>query len=158
MIAALVSSAVLLRNEMPAGHIPLASAPLLRGLHRFLGTVWESLVFQFGERANYEAHFGSVGSRYLLHFYNVLYRVCPGAQQLSQTDKNRALQLLESTRKDVLDATKGLSDAQWNFKIVPDRWSAAECIEHIAAAEDYIPGDDHRESDGRSGRPQPRRR
>ena len=80
------------------------------------------------------------------------------AQQLSQTDKDKALQLLESTRKDVLDATKGLSDAQWNFKIVPDRWSAAECIEHIAAAEDYIPGDDHRESDGRSGRPQPRRR
>ena len=116
MIAALVSSAVLLRNEMPAGHIPLASAPLLRGLHRFLGTVWESLVFQFGERANYEAHFGSVGSRYLLHFYNVLYRVCPGAQQLSQTDKNRALQLLESTRKDVLDATKGLSDAQVEFQ------------------------------------------
>jgi hypothetical protein len=112
----------------------------------------------FGESANYEAHFGSVGSRYLLHFYNVLYRVCPGAQQLSQTDKDKALQLLESTRKDVLDPIKGLSDAQWNFKIVPDRWSAAECIEHIAAAEDYIPGDDHRESDGRSGRPQPRRR
>lgn len=41
------------------------------------------------------------------------------AQQLSQTDKDKALQLLESTRKDVLDATKGLSDAQWNFKIAP---------------------------------------
>jgi hypothetical protein len=62
------------------------------------------------------------------------------AQQLSQTDKDKALQLLESTRKDVLDATKGLSDAQWNFKIAPDRWSVAECMEHIAAAEDYIRG------------------
>jgi hypothetical protein len=72
MIAALVSSAVLLRNEMPAGRIPPASVPLLRGLDRFQGTVWGSLVFQFEERANYEAHFGSVGFRYLLHFYNVL--------------------------------------------------------------------------------------
>ena len=58
------------------------------------------------------------------------------AQQLSHRDKDKALQLLESTRKDVLDATKGLSDAQWNFKIAPDRWSVAECMEHIAAAED----------------------
>lgn len=62
------------------------------------------------------------------------------AQQLSQRDKDKALQLLESTRKDVLDATKGLSDAQWNFKIAPDRWSVAECMEHISAAEDYIRG------------------
>ena len=62
------------------------------------------------------------------------------AQQLLQRDKDKALQLLESTRKDVLDATKGLSDAQWNFKIAPDRSSVAECMEHIAAAEDYIRG------------------
>jgi DinB superfamily len=41
-------------------------------------------------------------------------------------------------RKDVLDATKGLSAAQWNFKAGPDRWSIAECMEHIAAAEDFI--------------------
>lgn len=62
------------------------------------------------------------------------------AQQLSQADKGRALQLLESTKKDVLDATKGLSDARWNFKPAPDRWAVAECMEHIAAAEDHIRG------------------
>ena len=68
------------------------------------------------------------------------------AQQLLQRDKDKALQLLESTRKDVLDATKGLSDAQWNFKIAPDRWSVAECMEHIAAAEDHIRGGDYRDA------------
>ena len=61
-------------------------------------------------------------------------------QQVSSADKDKALQLLESSKKDVLDATKGLSEAQWNFKTAPDRWSIAECMEHIAAAEDYIRG------------------
>jgi hypothetical protein len=62
------------------------------------------------------------------------------AQDLTQAEKDRALQYLESTRKGVLDATKGLSDAQWNFKAGPDRWSIAQCMEHIAAAEDFIRG------------------
>lgn len=62
------------------------------------------------------------------------------AQELTQADKEKALQLLESTKQDVLAATKDLSPAQWNFKIAPDRWSIAECMEHIAAAEDYIRG------------------
>src|ERR1700730_17291966 len=62
------------------------------------------------------------------------------AQGVSQADKDRALQYLESTKKGVVDATKGLSDAQWNFKPAPDRWSIAEVIEHLAAAEDMIRG------------------
>jgi hypothetical protein len=62
------------------------------------------------------------------------------AQDVSPTDKERALQYLESTKKGVLDATKGLSDAQWNFKPAPDRWSVAEVMEHLAAAEDMLRG------------------
>jgi hypothetical protein len=62
------------------------------------------------------------------------------AQEASQADKERALQYLESTKKGVLDATRGLSDAQWNFKPGPDRWSVAEVMEHLAAAEDMLRG------------------
>ena len=62
------------------------------------------------------------------------------AQDVSQADKDRALQYLESTKKGVLDATSGLSDAQWSFKPAPDRWSLAELIEHLAAAEDMLRG------------------
>src|SRR6266849_4597456 len=62
------------------------------------------------------------------------------AQDASQADKERALQYLESTKKGVWDATKGLSDAQWNFKPAPDGWSVAELIEHLAAAEDMLRG------------------
>lgn len=38
----------------------------------------------------------------------------------------------------LLEATKGLSEAQWNFKPAPDRWSVAQVMEHIAASEDFI--------------------
>ena len=60
----------------------------------------------------------------------------------AQTDADRAhaLEYLEKTRQGVLDATKGLSPAQWNFKSAPDRWSVAEVTEHIAAAEDFLYG------------------
>jgi hypothetical protein len=62
------------------------------------------------------------------------------AQETTQADKDKALAYLESTKKGVLDASKGLSEAQWNFKAAPDKWSVAECVEHIAAAEDFIRG------------------
>jgi DinB family protein len=62
------------------------------------------------------------------------------AQEVTQAEKDRAIQYLEKTKQGVLDATKGLSEAQWNFKAGPDRWSIAQVMEHIAAAEDYIRG------------------
>ena len=62
------------------------------------------------------------------------------AQETTQADKDKALAYLESTKKGVLDETKGLSGGQWNFKAAPDKWSVAECVEHIAAAEDFIRG------------------
>jgi hypothetical protein len=58
----------------------------------------------------------------------------------TQAEKDKALQYLESTKQGVMDATKGLSAAQWNFKSAPERWSVAEVMEHIAAAEDFIRG------------------
>jgi DinB family protein len=60
------------------------------------------------------------------------------SQEVTQADKDRALQYLESTKKNVLEATKGLSEAQWSFKSAPDRWSVAQVMEHIAAAEDFL--------------------
>jgi len=57
---------------------------------------------------------------------------------LSKAERERGVQHLQKTKKAVLDATKGLSDAQWNFKSAPDRWSVAEVLEHIAKSEDYL--------------------
>lgn len=61
-------------------------------------------------------------------------------QTLTQEERDRAIAELEGSKKAFLDATRGLSDAQWNFKAAPDRWSIAECAEHIALSENYIFG------------------
>lgn len=45
---------------------------------------------------------------------------------------------LRSSEARFLKAVNGLSAAQWNFKSAPERWSIAECAEHIAASEDFI--------------------
>lgn len=62
------------------------------------------------------------------------------AQALTSEELKRAADYLEKTRAGVVEATKGLSDAQWTFKPAPDRWSAAEVTEHIAASEDFLMG------------------
>jgi uncharacterized damage-inducible protein DinB len=62
------------------------------------------------------------------------------AQSLAPADRERAVKYLEATRKNILEATKGLSEEQWNFKPAPDRWSVAEVTEHIVATEDMLFG------------------
>lgn len=57
---------------------------------------------------------------------------------LSPDELKRATEHLEKTRAAFLSATAGLSQAQWNFKPNPTRWSVAEVAEHITAAEDFL--------------------
>ena len=59
-------------------------------------------------------------------------------QTLSQAERDHAVTELESSRRAFLEATSGLSEAQWNFKAAPDRWSVAECAEHIGVTEGFI--------------------
>jgi DinB superfamily len=58
------------------------------------------------------------------------------------TDSEREFLLgrLEEGRDAFLHAIEGLSEAQLRFKPQQDGWSIAECIEHIAAAEDRMLG------------------
>jgi hypothetical protein len=74
----------------------------------------------------------------LLVCLTLCFAVITSAQDVSQADKDRTLAYLESTKKGVVEATKGLSEAQWNFKAGPDRWSIAQVMEHLAAAEDLL--------------------
>jgi DinB superfamily len=63
----------------------------------------------------------------------------PAADQtLTRAERDHAIAELESSRKVFLEATSGLSEAQWNFKPAPDRWSVAECAEHIGVTEAFI--------------------
>ncbi|SRR6266581_4417899 len=70
----------------------------------------------------------------------LLAAVAVSADTLTQADRDKAVAELEGSRKVFLDATKGLSPAQWNFKPAPERWSVAECAEHIALSEGFIFG------------------
>lgn len=54
-------------------------------------------------------------------------------RKLAVTEMNRTSDLL-------LNAIKGLSQAQLNFKSSPESWSVAECTEHIAISENNIFG------------------
>ena len=61
-------------------------------------------------------------------------------ETLSKSDRDKAVAEFKGSQKAFLNATKGLSAAQWNFKSAPERWSVAECAQHIAMSENFIFG------------------
>jgi DinB superfamily len=74
-----------------------------------------------------------------VHFFALLLLCAVSfGQTLTQADREKAEQYLQQTRDGVVEATKGLSDAQMKFKPAPDRWSVAETLEHITLAEDFL--------------------
>jgi hypothetical protein len=54
------------------------------------------------------------------------------------SDRAALIAQLDRTQSRFLASVEGLSEAQWNYKAAPDRWSIAECAEHITAAESFI--------------------
>lgn len=58
----------------------------------------------------------------------------------ANADQAKLVQHLERTRDKFLKSVEGLSEAQWNYKAAPEKWSIAQCAEHIAAAESFIRG------------------
>jgi hypothetical protein len=62
------------------------------------------------------------------------------AQDLSKEEAKRAKDHLQKTSAAFLASTKGLTEAQLNFKPAPTKWSVVEVAEHIAAAEDMLMG------------------
>ncbi len=59
---------------------------------------------------------------------------------LTDAERKFAIDHMEASKKHLLEATKGLSAAQLNFKASPESWSVAECTEHIAISESLIYG------------------
>jgi hypothetical protein len=68
----------------------------------------------------------------------LLLGVAAFGQELTTADRERGTKYLAQTRDGIVAATKGLSEAQMEFKPAPDRWSVAETLEHIALAEDFL--------------------
>lgn len=71
---------------------------------------------------------------------SILVLAIPAAAQTSDPKMTKAeraelIELLNKSEKEFLQAVEGLSEQQWSFKPGPDRWSVAECAEHIVLAE-----------------------
>lgn len=54
------------------------------------------------------------------------------------SDRDALIAQLQRTESRFLASVEGLSEAQWSYKPAPERWSVAECAEHITAAESFI--------------------
>lgn len=63
--------------------------------------------------------------------------ICAAAADARMTPDERAhaLALLADSRKEFLAAIDGITEKQWKWKPVPDRWSIGEVAEHIVLAE-----------------------
>jgi hypothetical protein len=57
---------------------------------------------------------------------------------VTTAEREFVLKHLYEGRDSFLRAIAGLSEAQLSFKSQPDRWSIADCMEHIAMAEDAM--------------------
>jgi hypothetical protein len=62
----------------------------------------------------------------------------PSGEAMSKQDRDAVVKYLTTTRDQVIAETEKLSDAQWNFKAGPDRWSVGEVVEHLALAENFL--------------------
>jgi hypothetical protein len=60
------------------------------------------------------------------------------AEGVTSAEREHAARYLGVTRDRLAEAMRGLSEAQWNFKPAPDRWSIAEVMEHVAIVEDRV--------------------
>ena len=61
------------------------------------------------------------------------------AAPISQSDRDVLIKDLQQSRAAFLAAIADVTtEAQWNYKPAPDRWSVGECAAHIIAAEEYF--------------------
>ncbi|MBC9797827.1 DinB family protein [Sinomicrobium weinanense] len=57
-----------------------------------------------------------------------------------KNDKQALLDYFKETNKNLLKNVKGLSSEQLQYKASPEKWSVAQCLEHIILTEEYIFG------------------
>ena len=59
---------------------------------------------------------------------------------MTPAERQRAAEYLEQTRERLLRSVRNLSPTQLAHKPAPDRWSVAECLEHITVVENLVLG------------------
>jgi hypothetical protein len=72
----------------------------------------------------------------LLLLFSMAANLTAGA--LDDAARKVLLDHLRQSSSEFLDSVKALTPEQWNYKTSAERWSVAECAEHIALSEDFI--------------------
>jgi hypothetical protein len=62
------------------------------------------------------------------------------AEPMTDAERTALVAHLERTSAKFEKSIEGMSEAQWNYKTAPERWSPAEVAEHVATAEGFIRG------------------
>jgi hypothetical protein len=57
---------------------------------------------------------------------------------LTDLEREKALGLLNRSRKTLLDAIEGVTEEEAHWKPEPDRWSILEYVEHLAVSDDEL--------------------
>ena len=62
----------------------------------------------------------------------------PSDGKLTADERAKAIKALEDSRDEFLSYIEKLTDAQWNFRPAPFKWTVGETAEHIALAEGLL--------------------
>jgi hypothetical protein len=65
-------------------------------------------------------------------------QAAPSAGEISPAERAQVVKYLTAMRDQVVAEAGKLTDAQWNFKPAPDRWSVGEVVEHLALSESFL--------------------
>jgi len=57
---------------------------------------------------------------------------------IDDSDRDYLVAHLEMTRQIIVDATRGLTKAQWLYSPGQARWSIAQCVDHLANSERFV--------------------
>src|SRR3712207_7288319 len=71
----------------------------------------------------------------LLCLLSTIIATAQESRQWNETDRTYLLDNLTRSRDQIVRETQNLSEAQWNFKESPERWSIKQVVEHIAVWE-----------------------
>jgi uncharacterized protein YciI len=59
---------------------------------------------------------------------------------MTNEERDLLVSHLEKTKRNFLDSITGITDAKWRYKPSPEKWSVAECAEHIVLSEELLFG------------------
>jgi uncharacterized damage-inducible protein DinB len=70
--------------------------------------------------------------------YDCKQRGIKKANKMTPAEREFALHHLTESRESLLRMAQGLSREQWHYRPAPDRWTVAECVEHIVTVETRV--------------------